>query len=108
MFPIINPTALAFTLFTTFGVLVHDTQLDRAALAAVVPVVSFASFAAFDSVMKSGDSHVHVERVHGPNTLATLRMSVPRIQPRDEDRRYIQSKKVYFGTGGASYLWPSV
>ncbi|MFZ2125991.1 MAG: hypothetical protein WAV04_00565 [Candidatus Microsaccharimonas sp.] len=108
MFPIIiNPLALLFTVTTTFGVLVHDTQLDRAALAAVVPV-SFASFAAIDSVLKSGESHVHVERVHGPNTLATLRSTVPRVQPRDDDRRYIQSKKVYLGTAGSSYLWPSV
>ena len=107
MLPIINPLALIFTLATTFGVLVHDTQLDRAALAAVIPV-SFASFAAIDSVIKSADSHVHVERSTGPNSLATLRMSVPRVQPRDDDRRYIQTKKVFLGTGGTSYLWPSV
>jgi hypothetical protein len=106
MFPIIfNPLPLIFTLTATFGVVVHDTQLDRAALALAVPV-SFATYAAVDT-LKSGDSHIHVERIHGPNTLATLRSTVPRTQPRDDDRWYNQ-KKLYFGTGGASYLWPSI
>ena len=103
----IKPLALTFTLATTLGVLVHDTQLDRTALAVAIPI-SFASIAAMDQAMKSGESHVHVERVHGPNTLASLRMSVPRVQPRDDDRRYIQSKKLYFGTTDSGYLWPSV
>ncbi len=107
MSSIIKPLALLFTLATTVGVLVHDTQLDRATLAAVVPV-AFASFVAVDQVIKSSESHVHVERVHGPNTMASLRLSVARIQPRDDERRYIQSKRLYFGTTDSGYLWPSV
>lgn len=107
MLPVLNPLPLIFTIATTFGVLVHDTQLDRAALAVVVPV-SFASYAAIDSVIKSGENHLHVERTNGPHTLATLRATIPRVQPRDDDRRYIQSKRLYFGTGGSNYLWPSI
>lgn len=106
MFSLTSPLPLLFTAIATFGVLVHDTQIDQAALVATVPV-SFATYAVFDA-MKSADSHVHVERVHGPNTLATLRANIPRLQPRDDDRRYIQSKKLYFGSGDSGYLWPSV
>jgi len=107
MLPLLNPLPLIFTIATTFGVLVHDTQIDRAALVAAVPV-SFATFAAVDVLTKSGESHVHVERTHGPNTLASLRIAVPRVQPRDDDRRYIQTKKLYLGASDAVSLWPSV
>ena len=108
MYQIINPLAFLFTVTTTFGVLLHDTQLDRAAITYVVPV-AFATYAAVDTAIKSSESHVHVERVHGPKGFAsTIRAHIPRVQPRDDDRRYIQSKKLYFGTDGSGYLWPSV
>lgn len=106
MNPLINPLPFIFTIATTFGVLVHDMQIDRAALAAVVPI-SFASFAAVDALSKSGQ-HVHVERTHGPNSMASLRVAVPRVQPRDDDRRYIQTKKLYLGASDTVTLWPSV
>lgn len=110
MIQIINPLALLFTLTTTFGVLIHDTQLDRAAVAYVVPVI-FAGYALVDTSMKvaDGNSHVHVERVHGPKGFAsTIRSTLPRIQPRDDDRRHIQSKKIFYSGGNANYIWPSV
>jgi hypothetical protein len=109
MFPItINPLPLLFTITATFGVLVHDTQIDRATTVALALPTAFATFAAVDSAMKSSEQHVHVERVSMPSHLANLRMSIPRMQPRDDDRRYVQSKKLAFGSMDSGYIWPSI
>ncbi|MEO6109499.1 MAG: hypothetical protein ABIP50_00605 [Candidatus Saccharimonadales bacterium] len=106
---LINPLPLVFTLVTTFGVLVHDTQIDRATTLAVVVPASYATFAALDTATRLSDDHIHVERFSTSTHLASLIRSVPRIQPRDEDdHHYIQSKKVNFGSNYNGYLWPSV
>ena len=100
---LINPMPLIFTLATTFGVLVHDTQVDRAASFAVAVPVAFASFAAIDSAIKSTD-HVQVERAMIPH----ISVGISRTQPRDDERHYVQSKKLYFGSEGSGYFWPSI
>lgn len=105
---LINPAALLFTAVTTFGVLVHDTQVDRATTVALAATSSFVSFIAIDSALKSSENHVHVERASAPRHINALRATLPRVQPRDDDRRYLQSKRLYFGTGDTNYLWPSV
>jgi hypothetical protein len=104
---VINPLLISFTLFTTFGVLVHDTQVDRAAtLALAIPAATIVSYAAVDTASKSGDSHVHVERFSSARQLADIRSNVPRLQPRDDDVRFFQTKK-QFGSDPTT-LWPSV
>jgi hypothetical protein len=103
----INPLPLVFTFAATFGVLVHDTQIDRATTVALALPTAFATFAAVDSAIKSSEHHVHVERVSAPSNLANLRLSIPRMQPRDDDRRYVQSKKIAFGSMDSGYIWPS-
>ena len=83
----------------------HDTQLDRATTVALaLPVATVAMYAGVDSAIKSGDAHVHVEKASAP----AFRSAVPRLQPRDDDRRYLLNKKVYFGGADANGLWPSV
>ena len=101
-------TPLLFTLTAAFGVLVHDTQLDRATTVALATPVALASFIAADSLIKSSEHHVHVERASAPKHISALRATLPRVQPRDDDRRYLQSKRLYFGTGETNYIWPSV
>jgi len=103
---IINPVPLLFTIATTFGVLIHDTQLDRAAKVALAMPVAFATYAAADAAMKSSD-HIHVERVSVASNLASLRSSSPRLQPRDDDYRYGESKKLHYSGGDNGYAWPS-
>lgn len=107
MYPLlINPAPLIFTIATTFGVLIHDTQIDRASTLALSVPAALVGYAAADAASKSGD-HVHVERASVGHRLGALRSSMPRVQPRDDDRRYIQTKKLYFGTGDTISLWPS-
>ena len=103
----VHPLAIAFTLATTAGVVMHDTQLDRATTVALaLPAAAAITYAGVDNAIKSGDAHVHVERAEAPKQ--NIRAATPRLQPRDDDRRYLLNKKVYFGGADTSGLWPSV
>lgn len=102
-----NPFIITFTLATTTGVLVHDTQLDRAAMFALATPIAIIGYAGIDNAIKNGDSHTHVERVSAPKHIAAFRTNLPRLQPRDDDRRYLQNKKIYFGGADSTGLWPS-
>lgn len=108
MLPFINPAPLLFTLATMFGVVVHDTHIDRATTIAVAIPAIVASAGALDKVINASD-HTHVERVAFSKHNAPLRAALPKVQPRDDDRRYIVQKKVFLSGGNdRSYLWPSV
>jgi len=105
---IVKPSLLLFTSVAAFGVLVHDMQVDRAATVAMALPAAIASYAAIDTVLKSSEHHVHVERTSAPKHINALRMTLPRIQPRDDERRYTQGKKLVYTTGDTNYIWPSV
>lgn len=104
--PIINPLLIGFTLSTAFGLLMHDTQIDRATTVALTAPAALTIYAAADLSLKMND-HIHVEKSSGTSDLTVLRTTSPRTPPRDDDRRYVQSKKVVFNGGNASGLWPS-
>jgi len=108
MLPFINPAPLLFTFATMFGVLVHDTHIDRATSVAVAIPVMMATAGAVDMSIKSND-HTHVERASFSKHTIPLGSAMPKTQPRDDDRRYILNKKVFLmGGNDRSYLWPSV
>lgn len=100
---------IAITLMTTLGILSHEMHIDRAATVAVTVSVAAASVGALDKVI-SQNYHTHVERVSLPKYTSSFRSTLPNIQPpRDDDRRYIQNKKLLFmGGGETASLWPSV
>ena len=102
-----TPLLINLTLATAFGVLIHDTQIDKATTVALAAPVALASLAVSDLNSKSND-HVHVEKASAVNHLGSLRANIAKIPPRDDDRKYIQSKKIIFGGGNGSSLWPSV
>lgn len=104
----VNSLLIGFTLATTAGVVLHDTQIDRAATAAVALPAVMATAAATDFGIKTNDAHTHVERASAPKHLVGLRSTLPRLQARDDDRRYQLQKKVYFGGSETPSLWPSV
>lgn len=97
-----TPLPLMFIFITAFGVLMHDSKVDHAGSVALNPA-HYSSFAVADAVSKSNE-HVHVERVSFSGGSSS---NVPKIQPRDDDRRYIQSKKVSHNSGNGNGLWPS-
>jgi len=102
-----TPLLISLTFATAFGVLIHDTQIDKATTIALAAPIALASFAIADLSSKSND-HVHVEKASAMNHLSALRGSIPKTPPRDDDRRYIQAKRIIFGGGGDTSLWPSV
>ena len=99
--------SLSLVFATAFGVLAHDTQVDQAAVVAMAAPAALAGFALADMASKSNE-HVHVEKVSVGSHINAARVYVPKIQPRDDDRRYIQTKKQAFYAGGGTSLWPSV
>ena len=101
----ILPFILALTV--VLGVLVHDTQLDQATSIALTAPAVLATYAIADAAMKSND-HTHVEKFTAARHLGAFRINVPRIQPRDDNRHITQSKKLFFGGGADTSLWPSV
>jgi hypothetical protein len=104
MNPLTNPLPLVFIVATAFGVLMHDTQVDRAAQLAIIAPSGFSDFAVADAASKTTE-HVHVERV---TVLNASRSNNPNTQPRDDHRRYIQPKKTVVASGSNSGLWPSI
>lgn len=105
MFPsITSPSLIVFIIATLFGVVMHDTQFDKATVAIATPS-HFTNYAA--SEVSKSTEHVHVERVSITNQGSATR-NVPKTQPRDDDRRYIQSKKLALHSGDGNGLWPSV
>ncbi len=109
MLPFINPTPILITLVTVFGILMHDMHIDKATTAALtIPSTSAASTETVEKVI-SPSYHTHVERTSLPRAGA-FRTTLPNVQPpRDDDRRYIQNKKLCFAGGtDTAPLWPSV
>jgi hypothetical protein len=106
-FTLIKPLPLAITFATLFGVLIHDTQMDKAAITAiVVPSAVIAGIGFADAALKLNDQHVHTEKVHVFDTLKTAQ---PRMQTRfNEDKKYLSSKRQSTNATDSNYIWPSV
>ena len=109
MFKFIKPAPVILTFITLAGLLMHDMHIDKATtVASSLPAIA-ASTGALEKVI-SPSYHTHVERASIPRYSTSFRSSLPNIQPpRDDDRRYIQNKKLLFMGGGDTVsIWPSV
>ena len=110
MLKFIKPISVLLVFITATGILLHDMKIDKAAAVALAaPGVLAATGAAH--VMTAKSDHIHVERASAPKMASIYNSTLPKIHPpRDDDRRYVQSKKHLFMSGGndQSVLWPSV
>ncbi len=108
MLSFIKPLPIIITLVTAFGILMHDTHVDRAATVAVALPAVLAAVGA--DQMISSNYHTHSERAAIPRVSNVFRSTLPNVQPpRDDTRGYLQNKKLFFGGGAdATSLWPSV
>ncbi len=105
----INPAPLLFVTAIHAGLLVHDFNIDKVTKLALTSGTVAASTIAAMAVSQS--FHTHVERASAPKVTPQYNSSLPKVNPpRDDDKRYIQSKKHIFVSGGndRSLLWPSV
>lgn len=78
--------AIALSLCTAGGLLLHDTNVDKAMLKAVSQQA--------DAIVAPGNTpHTHSERNSLHQAIRDLNASQPRTQPRSqEDRKYVQAK----------------
>lgn len=110
MLSLIKPLAIVLVFTTALGILLHDTKIDKAAKVALHAPAALAT-TGFAAASVAKMDHVHVERASAPKMNSIFNSTLPKFSPpRDDDRRYIQSKKHLFMSGGddKSYLWPSV
>lgn len=109
MLKLIKPAPVLLTVLTLAGILMHDMHIDKATAVAIALPAVVASSGALEKVI-TPTYHTHVERASIPRYSSSFRSSLPNIQPpREDDRRYIQNKKLMFmGGGDALTIWPSV
>jgi len=107
MLKFIKPAPVIVTVLTLVGILMHDMHIDKATAVAISLPAVVASTGALEKVI-SPTYHTHVERVSFSRYDGGS--SLPNLQPaRNDDRRYIQNKKLMFmGGSDALGLWPSI
>ncbi len=87
---IINLLAISFSVGTASSVLLHDTNIDKAMVAAL-SVETANTGANFSKI--GNDPHTHSERTSLYQAVRTIHSSQPRTQAKgQDDRRYIQAK----------------
>ena len=93
---LISPLALAISLSTSAGVVLHETKVDKvASLAMVAPVVAAQKVASGGQAMLDGMPHTHSEGVSLSSASRELRTQSPGLTPRrDKDEKYRLQKKV--------------
>lgn len=104
-----TPPVIALFIATALGAITHDTHLDQIATAALATASTAAIAHAADSL--KGSDHTHVERAAFARTVTTSssRGTLPKVQPKDDDRKYIQNRKLALDGGDmTASLWPSV
>jgi len=106
MSPLATPLPFLFIAATTLGLLMHDTQADHAATIAITNPVSFSDYASSEVTSRSNE-HLHVEKVSVSSQRNGASRVTTHVQARDDDRRYVQSKKSAYDGGDTHGLWPS-
>jgi hypothetical protein len=99
MFPLllINQLSVILTLSTTFGILVHDTKFDQFTTALLAMPAVVASYEGAHSAIKMSDPHTHVERVSISQFGHSMAFDNPRVQPRNDNKKYRLEKQVVKG-----------
>jgi hypothetical protein len=86
----LNPLAIAISLATVTGVVVHDTHVG-AALA--LPTIMVNADESSKQLVLSGATHTHAERGSLSQAVHDLKTPTPSIQPRShEDRKHLLQK----------------
>lgn len=103
MYPLsllLTPLSVFLSLSTATGVIVHDTKVDKAAMAALAtPSPAVASGQADSKIANiSGDAHTHTERHSLSQAVRDLKADNPRVHPRaNADKKYLSQKNLGLG-----------
>ena len=101
---------ITITLMTTLGILSHEMHIDSATKVAIAlpAVMAAAGATAAHETLLSQNYHTHVESGSTKVAASSLRSSLPNVKPpRNNDRKYLQNRKLMFVGGGAASIWPS-
>lgn len=92
---IISPLVIMLTLFTSSGMLLHETKVDKMASLSMFAPLSTTHFAAEETQGKLETTpHTHVERTSLNRASAELSGHIPTTTPRKDDKKYRLQKKV--------------
>lgn len=95
---IINVLALLTSLVTASSVFLHDTHLDKAAMAATaLPAATVTYEEQGNKMLSFGDAHTHVERISFTQAIKDFSTGNPQVQPRNEDKKYLMQNRVAKG-----------
>lgn len=95
---LIQQMAVTLTLLTSMGIFVHDTKIDHATTTALALPAALATLDFEKSFKFGGSEHTHVERVSFGHAVSALSRGMPRIQPREDHKRFFLNQKVAKGT----------
>ena len=94
----INVLTLLTSLVTASSVFLHDTQLDKAAVAATaLPTTTIVYEEQGSKQLNFSEAHTHVERVSFSQAVKDLGSGSPRIQPRSDDKKHLLQNRVARG-----------
>lgn len=96
--PLLHPIIVAMSLSTSFGIVLHDTRIDKATVSALaLPSIMASVDTANKLAALGGDAHTHVERGSLAQAVHDLKAQNPRIQPRNETKKHALPKYVARG-----------
>jgi hypothetical protein len=106
MLPIISQLLpLILTLTTGLSVLIHEAQFSNVAVTALQ--IPFISEDSSDVALRSNEPHLHTERVVVSRSVQQLGLKSPIVQPREQDKKYVSSKRLSTNSmGDSNYSWP--
>lgn len=102
----LNPLPVLISLTAAFSVLVHDSQIDFAAMTALaVPAAIITTDVAGLNLAEAG-MHVHSERTSSSRTVRSTQAATP---PRNEnDKKYVAVRRLLGDSFGSEFYWPSI
>ena len=95
----IRSLLIFLSLSTAAGVLIHDTRLDKATVTAMALPVALAGLDSSYGKLGdlSGTPHTHTERASLSQLVHDLRGQMPRIMPRENNKKHVLPRYVARG-----------
>lgn len=92
---ILQRSAIILALLTAFGILIHDTKMDKATSMLFAVPAALATLGAIPHLANEG--HNHIERGAFGKASRDAHNGTPRIQPRNDHKKYALQKRVSRG-----------
>lgn len=93
-----NPISILISLATMFGVVIHDTQVDKLTVATIGVPAIIATYEGFNKAIEKSDAHTHTERISLSQVVRNMNAQGDRTQARlFEDKKYVSQKNVTRG-----------